>query len=73
MSMRCDSNTTHRVAVPSSAADDASYAARSLPAADVAAGACGIAPHAHADLELGVRYSGKSDVSDSGKTPEASR
>ena len=59
--------------MPASAADDASYAARYLPAADVAAGACGIAPHAYADLGLGVSYSGKSDVSDSGRAPEASR
>ena len=54
MSMRGDSKTTQRVAVPDTAADDASSAARSLPASDVDAGACGIAPYAHADLELRV-------------------
>ena len=73
MSMRGVSKTTQRVSVPASAADDLSSAARFLPAADVAAGVCGITPRAHAELELGFIYSGESDVSDSGITPEASR
>ena len=73
MSMRGDSKTTQRVAVPDSTTEDASSAARSLHAADFAAGACGITPHSHAGLEIGVSYSGESDVSDSGNAQEASR
>ena len=65
MYMRGDSRPTHPGAVPDSAADDSSSAARYLAAASVAAGACGIAPHEHCDLETGVSYSGESDVSDS--------
>ena len=49
-----------------------SSAARSFPAADVSAGAYGITLHAHGDPELGVSYLGESDVSDLGKTLEAS-
>ena len=71
--MRGDSKTTQPVVVPASAAEDSSSAARSLPEADVAAGARGIKHHAHGDPELGVSYSGESDVSDTGKSPEASR
>ena len=71
--MRGDSKSTRRVAVPASAANDASSAARSFPSADVAAGACGIAPNAHAEIELGVSYSGNSYVSDSGNAQEALR
>ena len=44
-----------------------------MSAASVAAGACGIAPHAHIDPELRVSYSGESDVSESEKPIEASR
>ena len=64
MSMRGDPKTIQTVAAPASAADDSSSAARSDPEAGVAAGACGVAPHAHSDPEIGVRYSGDSDVSD---------
>ena len=71
--MRGDSKTTQPVAVPTSATDDSSSTARSLVAADAAPGARGIAPRALDDPELGVRYSGESDVSDLGKAPEASR
>ena len=73
MSMRGDPKTTQPVAAPASAVDDSSSAARSLPAASVAAGACGIAPHAHCDLDLGVSYSSESDVSDSEKPLKVSR
>ena len=59
--------------MPASAADDASSTSRSLPAASVAAVACGIAPHAHCDHDLGASYSGESDVSDLEKPVEASR
>ena len=59
--------------MPASAADDASSGAISLPAAIVAADACGIAPHAHCETELGVSYSGESDVSDLEKPLQASR
>ena len=56
MSMRGDSNMTQSATVPASAADDSSSAAPSLPAATLAAGACGNAPDAHSDLEIGVSY-----------------
>ena len=71
--MRGDPKTKQPVAAPASAADDSSSAARYQPAAGVAVGACGIAPHAHSEPELGVSYSGESDVSDSEKPLEASR
>ena len=69
--MRGDLKTTQSATMPASAADDSSSVARSLLAASVAAGACGIAPHAHSDLELGVSYSGESDLSKSKKPLES--
>ncbi|CAI5736122.1 unnamed protein product [Hyaloperonospora brassicae] len=73
MSMRGDSRPAHPGAVPASAADDSSSAARSSPVATGAAGARGTAPRAHDDPDIEVIYSGESDVSDSGNTAEASR
>ena len=74
MPMRGDSKTTQSIIVSSQrAADNASSADRSFPAASVAAGECSIAPHAHSDLELKVSYSSESDVSESEKILEASR
>ena len=73
MSMRGDSKTTQSATVPVSAADDLSSDARSPPALNVAAGACGITPHAHSDPELGISYSDESDASESKKPSEASR
>ena len=67
MSMHSDSKMTQSATVPASASDDSSSAARSLHVASVAVGACGIAPHAHNDLELGISYSDESDVSNSEK------
>ena len=72
MSMRSDLKTTQYATVPASAADDSSSASRSLSASSVAAGACGIATHTHFYLELGVSYSGESDVSESENTLMAS-
>ena len=59
MSMRGDSKMTQPTAVPASAADDSSSAACSPPAARGAAGARGIAPRAHDDLDNEVIYSGE--------------
>ena len=73
MSMRGDIKPTQSATVSAFAVDDSSSAARSLLTASDAAGACGIAPHAHSDPVLGVSYSGDSDGSDSGKRLEASR
>ena len=53
--------------MPDSAADYSSSSARYPPAANVAAGACGITPHAHSDPELGISYFDDSDGSDSEK------
>ena len=64
MSMRGDSKTTQPTAVPASAADDSSSAACSPPAARGAAGARGIAPRAHDDLDHKVINFGESDVPD---------
>ena len=66
-----DLKTDRHGAVPASAVDDSLSAARSLPPAAVAAGARDISPGAHDDSEFGVFYSGESDVSVSGKAPEA--
>ena len=63
MSMRGNSTTTQSDTAPASAADDSSSAARSLPAASVAAGACGIAPHAQSNLELWVSNSDSPELS----------
>ena len=73
MSMRSDSKNTQYVAVPASAAEDSSSAFRYLPAAIVTSGAHDIAHRAVYDPELGVSYSGESDVPDSEKAPETSR
>ena len=64
MSMRGDLKTTQYGTVLASVSDDSLSFACYLPAASVAAGACGTAPHSHSKLELGVGYSGESDVSD---------
>ena len=72
MSMRGDSKTTQPAAVPASAADDLSSAACSPPVARDAAGARGIAPRAHDDLDNKVINSGESDVPDSRNVTEAS-
>ena len=73
MSMRSDSKTTQPAAVPASTADDISSAACSPPAARGAAGARGIAPRAHDDLDNKFINSGESDVPDLRNIPEASR
>ena len=63
MSMRGDSTMAQPITAPSFAAYASSSAARSIPVANVAAGACSIVPHGHSDPKLRVSYSGESAVS----------